>query len=61
VLAGVEWYRLPRPRVGNCRRDRPRIKEGMKSAMIARVAAARVYMIVRVDRLDFWMVEGVVC
>jgi hypothetical protein len=47
--------------VGNCRRDRPLSKEGMKSAMIAKVTAARVYMIVRVDKLDLWMVGGVLC
>jgi hypothetical protein len=47
--------------VGNCRRDRPLSKEGMKSAMVARVIAARVYMIARVGKLDLRMVGGMLC
>jgi len=61
VVVGVEWYRLPRLRVVICRRDRPLSKEGIKSAMIARATAVRVYMILRVLIVDLWMIGEVLC
>lgn len=61
VVAGVEWYRFTKSRLVNCRSDRLLSKKGINSAMIARVIAARVYMIVRVGKDDFCEVGGALC
>jgi len=59
VVVGVERYRLPRLRVVICRRDEPLSKEGMKSAMIAKATAVRVYIILRAVMVDLCMIGEV--